>query len=368
MKIAVSCGGTGGHMFPGLAVASELLARGHEVGIVLSGRTVESEKAGSGIPEAATRLAVRIPKPSARRPLSLAAWLFAAVPARRALRKFRPDALLAMGSYTSLPPVLAARSLGIPVALHEANAVPGKAVAKLARFASAVCVSFPHMEKRFAPGTRLAETGLPLRAEFSRGIGGSKARPGAFNLLVMGGSQGAHALNRLVAEAFGAAARTDPEGLARRHVKIVHLAGRSGEEEARKAWAQSGAAGHGVEVEVVAFESDMARRYAEADACVSRAGASSCFELALAGVPAVFVPLPHLAGDHQSRNAEAFAGAADTVSQEDPDAARKLVSAVFALADDPALRAARREKMLALAPTSAAAKVASVVEDLARRS
>ena len=364
MKIAVSCGGTGGHMYPGLAVAAELLARGHEVGVVLSGRSVESERTGGGLPRGAAVLPVRIPRPSARRPLSVFAWVGASLPARRALRAFRADALLAMGSYTSLPPVLAARSLGIPVVLHEANAVPGKAVARLARFARAVCVCFPGMENRFAPGTRLVKTGLPLRSEFARGVGASAPSDGAFRLLVMGGSQGAKGLNRLVAEAFGLAARTDPAGLARRRVKIVHLAGRAGEEEARALWAASGAAERGVGIEVVGFESDMARRYAEADACVSRAGASSCFELALAGVPAVFVPLPHLAGDHQSRNAEAFAGAADLVSQEDPDAPAKLLAALFALADDPALRAARREKMLAFAPDAPAARVAAVLERL----
>ena len=304
MNVAVSCGGTGGHMFPGLAVAAELRRRGHRVAVILSGRAVESERAKADLPEGAEAMLVPVDPISPRRPKSLLKLVRAVRTARREFRAFRPDVLLAMGSYTSIAPVLAARSLRVPVVLHEANAIPGSAVAHLARFARTVCVCFPDMARFFPKGARLADTGLPLRAEFEKGIGGSKADPSKYSLLVMGGSQGARDLNRGIVRAFSEARKNGwyKPGTPL-PTRIVHLAGTRNEDEVRALWDASGLREAGVEIEVVGFEHDMARRYAEADVCVSRAGASSCFELALAGLPAILVPLPGLARDHQSYNA-----------------------------------------------------------------
>ena len=317
LRVAVSCGGTGGHMFPGLAVAAELRRRGHRVAVILSGRAVEADRAKADLPEGAEPILVPVDPVSPRRPKSLLKLWGACRAAKRELRAFRPDALLAMGSYTSIAPVFAARSLGVPVVLHEANAIPGAAVAHLARFAATVCVCFPDMEGFFPRRVRLADTGLPLRAEFAKGIGGSKADPAKLSLLVMGGSQGARDLNRGVVRAFSEALAAG--GRAGLPDRIVHLAGTRNEDEVRALWDASGLREAGVEVEVVGFEHDMARRYAEANLCVSRAGASSCFELALAGLPAILVPLPGLARDHQTRNADSMLlrGAAQTFPQKD---------------------------------------------------
>ena len=319
MNVAVSCGGTGGHMFPGLAVAAELRRRGHRVAVILSGRAVEADRAKADLPEGAEAMLVPVEPVSPRRPKSLLKLWRAIRTAKHELRAFRPDALLAMGSYTSVAPVLAARSLRVPVVLHEANAIPGAAVAFLARWAKTVCVCFPHMERFFPQGTRLADTGLPLRAEFAKGIGGSKADPAHFSLLVMGGSQGARDLNRGIVKTFSEALKAGwYEPATRFPDRIVHLAGTRNEDEVRALWDASGLREAGVEIEVVGFEHDMARRYAEADLCISRAGASSCFELALAGLPAILVPLPGLARDHQSRNADMMVlrGAAVDFGQE----------------------------------------------------
>ena len=197
-RYAVACGGTGGHMFPGLAVAAALRRRGHSVAVILSGRAVEADRSATALPEGAEPLPVPSRPVSLRRPWTLFSLLRSLCIALRALRRYRPDALLAMGSYTSLAPVLAARLLRIPVVLHEANAIPGDAIARLSRCASAVCVCFPGMERLFPKGTHLVDTGLPLRAEFVGGSAGTKADPSRFNLLVMGGSQGARDLNRAV--------------------------------------------------------------------------------------------------------------------------------------------------------------------------
>ncbi len=371
MNVAVSCGGTGGHMFPGLAVAAELRRRGHRVAVILSGRAVEAERAKADLPDGTEAMLVPVDPVSPRRPKSLFKLWRAYRSAKRQLRAFRPDALLAMGSYTSIAPVLAARRLRVPVVLHEANAIPGSAVAHLARFASAVCVCFPHMERFLPQGARLADTGLPLRAEFSKGVGGSKADPTKFSLLVMGGSQGARDLNRGVVRAFSEALKAGlPRGTAVPD-RIVHLAGTRNEDEVRALWDASGLREAGVEIEVVGFEHDMARRYAEADLCVSRAGASSCFELALAGLPAILVPLPGLARDHQTRNADMMLarGAALSFRQADlleGDKWRSFVGAVAAIRkneEGAKVSAAKlRAGALAAAVGDAASRVADEVE------
>ena len=371
LRVAVSCGGTGGHMFPGLAVAAALRRRGHRVAVILSGRAVEAERAKADLPEGAEAMLVPVEPVSPRRPKSLLALWRAYRTAKRELRAFRPDVLLAMGSYTSIAPVLAARRLGVPVVLHEANAIPGSAVAHLARFAKTVCVCFPHMERFFPHRVRVADTGLPLRAEFAKGIGGSKAAPGKFSLLVMGGSQGARDLNRgvvrVLSESLAARGRDAVPD------RIVHLAGTRNEDEVRALWAASGLPEAGVAIEVVGFEHDMAKRYAEADACVSRAGASSCFELSLAGLPAILVPLPGLARDHQTRNANMMELRGGAVSFDQKDFGTERGRALFAAfvrrlraPDDPKFSRARlRERALAAARPDAAALVADEVETAA---
>ena len=358
-------------MFPGLAVGKALRARGHAVAVILSGRGVEADRGRSDLPEGAETMLVPVDPVSPRRPGSLVKLLRAIVTARRSLRAFRPDVLLAMGSYTSIAPVLAARSLGVPIVLHEANAIPGSAVAHLARFAQTVCICFPDMKRFFPRGARLVDTGLPLRAEFARGIGESKSDPSRFTLLVMGGSQGARDLNRGIVRAFSKARELSADwrdGLPRR---IVHLAGTRNEAEVRALWDASGLREEGIEIEVVGFEHDMARRYAEADLCVSRAGASSCFELALAGLPAILVPLPGLARDHQSRNADMMArcGAAVSFAQKDlldDEGWKRFVRLVGELRtntdDSLPSRAALRAAALAAARPDAAERVADIVE------
>ena len=363
-------------MFPGLAVAAELRRRGHRVAVILSGRAVEAERAKADLPEGTEAMLVPVDPVSPRRPRSLLKLWRAYRTAVRELRTFKPDALLAMGSYTSIAPVLAARKLGVPVVLHEANAIPGAAVAFLARWAKTVCLCFPHMQRFFPPGTNLVDTGLPLRAEFSKGIGGSKADPAHFSLLVMGGSQGARDLNRGIVRTFSEALKAGwyKPGTSL-PTRIVHLAGTRNEDEVRALWDASGLREAGVEIEVVGFEHDMARRYAEADLCVSRAGASSCFELALAGLPAILVPLPGLARDHQSRNADMMMlrGAAVAFEQKkllEGESWKLFVGIVATIrgnTDESKLSAAKlRAGALAAAVGDAAGRVADEVEKATR--
>ena len=364
MNFAVSCGGTGGHMFPGLAVAAVLRARGHRVAVILSGRAVEADRAKADLPEGAEAMLVPVDPVSPRRPRSLVKLWRAWRTAKRELRAFRPDALLAMGSYTSIAPVLAARSLRVPVVLHEANAVPGSAVARLARFATTICTCFPDMAGFFPKGAHLADTGLPLRAGFAKGVGGSKTDPSTFSLLVMGGSQGAQAVNRAVVEALRRLQRAEGPVPP---FRVVHIAGKRNEEEVRRLYEDAGLDPHRIAVEVVGFEHDMARRYAEANLCISRAGASSCFELALTGLPALFIPLPGLARDHQSRNAESLvARGAGLVFTQGAFQPEDLAQMLARLSVSPERLSELRENLLAAARPDAAARVADAVEAAAR--
>ena len=194
-KFIVACGGTGGHTFPGLAVARELKARGHEVTVWASGRSIEGSvmKSWDGAVFS-----------TGARPLSLRNALFnllSILRCRREMKRAKPDALLAMGSYSSLPPVLSAKARNVPLVLHEANTIPGRAVDFLARYASMVAISFEETA-RHLPGRKTVLTGLPVRTEISGQPRLDEVPPDAFCVFVTGGSQGAHRVNELVSSAL----------------------------------------------------------------------------------------------------------------------------------------------------------------------
>lgn len=351
MKIVVACGGTGGHAFPGLAVAEELVKRGHEVTVWDSGRDVESSVLkrwkGAVFSTGARPLAAKNALPILR----------AVLRCRKEMRRTRPDALLAMGSYSSLPPVLAARSCGVKVYLHEANTVPGKAVEFLARFAETVAISFA-MTTRFLPGAKTAVTGLPVRADIASGTRFPFIPPNAFVVFVTGGSQGAHAVNQLLSKALVLLKKELSATPSSRPLYVIHQTGVKDEGEVMAAYAAAG-----VPARVHAFEDEMANAFASADVVVARAGASTCFELAACGKPALLIPLPSAVRDHQHFNAEAFAaaGAADEGVQ-----AKLTASSVCRYlrhkAERPESLAAMAAKMKALATPDAAARVAELVE------
>lgn len=353
-KFIVACGGTGGHSFPGLAVARELRARGHEVVVWASGRSIEGTvmKAWDGAVFS-----------TGARPLSarnLFANLFSLLRCLREMKRFAPDALLAMGSYASLPPVLAAARRRVPVVLHEANTVPGRAVDWLARYASTVAVSFA-VTAEHLKGRRTALTGLPVRAEIAGQTRLDEVPPDAFCVFVTGGSQGAHRVNELASQALvlvhGDLARRNGS----RRLFVIHQTGAADEETVRRRYADAG-----VPARVNAFEREMGRAFAAADVVVARAGASTCFELALTGTPVFFIPLPGAIRNHQHFNAQAFveAGAADEGFQDaiTPRALANYILHKIARPDELARKAAA---MRAMAVPDAAAKVADLVEQAA---
>ncbi len=354
-RFAVACGGTGGHVFPGVAAAKALKARGNDVALILSGRAVEGAR-----PDGWDGAVILVPcrPPRWRNPVHAASSLFSLARAFSLalvrLRRFRPQALLAMGSYTSVPPVLAARILRIPVILHEANAIPGVAVSRLCRAASAVCLAFDQAAAHLPDSTTTINTGMPVRDGIAGADPGRYADTSRFTILVMGGSQGAQKLNKIVADAV---ALLDLDPAEAGVLRFIHLAGAKNEAAVRASYSEI----RSIPIEVIGFSNEMGRLYAASQFCISRAGASSCFELALCGLPALLVPLPGLARDHQTANAKAMHsdGACDFEPQAEltPE---KLAGYIRSIRVNSSKRSSMRAALLARARPDAADALACV--------
>lgn len=305
LHIAVACGGTGGHIFPGLATARVLRDRGHHVSLWLAGKGVE-DTAVQGwkgpvitVPSEGFQFG---PLRSVFTALTIALAVFRCW---IGMLRHRPDVVLAMGSYASIGPCAAAWLNRIPFVLHEANAMPGRAVRLLARQAAAVGICFE--ESRYhLKGRHAVTVGMPLRPELGETEDRGQKTEDRFHLLVMGGSGGAHAINEMVSKAL--CSLTDYS------LRITHLTGSSDEQAVAERYRAAG-----VTADVRAFTHDMASLYQSASLAICRAGASSCAELSLFGVPALLIPFPHAASDHQTANARALekAGAADVIRQAD---------------------------------------------------
>ena len=311
MKIGLACGGTGGHIFPGLATADVLRKRGHEVCLWLAGKDVEEAAISGWKGEVVTVPAEGFPsKPSFRSLVTATRLLRAARTCSRKMRSNRPDALLAMGSYASAGPVSAALRLHVPVVLHEANVLPGRAVSLFSRWATAMAASFEET-RYYTRRKNLVITGMPMRSGLDPSVRGDALEGldrNVFTVLVMGGSRGAHRLNEIASEVM---CRLKGEG---RRLQVIHLAGVGAEQEVKALYDQAG-----VPSVVYCFTHDMGPIYHASDIAVCRSGASTCAELLAYGVPALLVPYPFAAHDHQTANARALerADACDVVPERD---------------------------------------------------
>jgi UDP-N-acetylglucosamine--N-acetylmuramyl-(pentapeptide) pyrophosphoryl-undecaprenol N-acetylglucosamine transferase len=306
--VLIMAGGTGGHVFPALAVARVLRQRGISVVWLGAPGSMESRLVpANGFPIEWVRV-------GGVRGKGLKTWLLAPLriikavaQSLRVLRRVRPRSVLGLGGYVSGPGGIAAWLLRIPLLIHEQNAVAGMTNRGLARLASEVLEGFPHS---FGAGARARTIGNPVRAD----IAAVAEPPVRFaqrerrsRLLVFGGSQGAQRLNSVVPQAL---ARVAPE----HRPQIRHQTGERGLESARAAYARAR-----VEAEVLPFIDDMAAAYAWADLAVCRAGAMTVTELQAAGLGAIFVPLAVATDDHQTKNAEVMvrSGAALLIQERD---------------------------------------------------
>jgi len=338
VRVIIAGGGTGGHVFPGIAVGRALRALGHtEILFVGTPQGLEAEavpRAGFAFEAIRAR---QVRGGGLRRALigGIAA-LLAVGAALRTIRRFRPQVVVGVGGYASVPLVIAARLARVPTLLLEQNVIPGATNRLLGRFAQRVCTSFRETATSF-PGARVVCTGNPVREEVLAVAAARAARPAAAErlvLLVVGGSGGAHRLNVAAVEAMARLA-------GRSRLRIVHQTGAADAEETRRRYAEVGA-----DAEVQPFFTDMAALYDEADLVLCRAGATTIAELLVVGLPAILVPYPYAADDHQRRNAEAVqaVGAATLILDRDLTPER-LADALARLLDD----ADRRREMGAAA-------------------
>jgi len=345
-------GGTGGHIFPGLAVAESLQARGVEVRWLGARGAMECQRVPPrGIP-------LEVVDISALRGKGAGRWLLgpwrlgrAVLQAARLLGALRPACAISFGGYAAGPGGLAARLKGVPLLVHEQNRVPGLTNRVLARLAVRVLQAFPGTwDERLRPVT----CGNPVRRDVAALQAPEKrlaGRAGPVRLLVTGGSQGARTLNRLLPEALGLIDGT-------LQVEVRHQCGRGWLDEVSAAYRAAGRA-----AEVTEFIEDMADAYGWADVLLCRAGALTVSEAAAAGLAAVFVPFPHAVDDHQTRNAEFLVerDAAVLLSENGLDA-RRLADTLGALLAD----RARQVDMAVRARAAAIPDAADRVADLCR--
>ncbi|HEV2693791.1 MAG TPA: undecaprenyldiphospho-muramoylpentapeptide beta-N-acetylglucosaminyltransferase [Verrucomicrobiae bacterium] len=325
--VAIACGGTGGHLFPGLAVAEQLKQRGCDVALLISPKEVDQQavKSAAGM-EIFTLPAVGLQN---RNYFSFARNFWGSLRTARGIFKSRrPAAVLAMGGFTSAPPVLAARQFGAKTFLHDSNTIPGKANRFLAGWVDEAFIGFPEAAARLR-AKNISVTGTPVRPQFQmREAAACRTAlgldPDLKTILVVGGSQGASGLNELILSALKRVSS----------VQWLHLTGAKDFEKVKAAYATAG-----LKAVVKPFLAEMELALGAATACVSRAGASSLAEIAAMRLPSALIPLPTSADNHQWSNALAFeqTGAAMLLDQKN-SSPEKVASALGALVDDQVVR------------------------------
>ncbi|MBI3263156.1 MAG: undecaprenyldiphospho-muramoylpentapeptide beta-N-acetylglucosaminyltransferase [Acidobacteria bacterium] len=331
MRVLIAGGGTGGHLFPGIAVARELRrqAPDAQVAFVGTARGLEADV----IPRERFALdLIRSAGLKGKSPAHLARGLallpLSALDAWRVIGRRRPHVVVGLGGYSSGPMVLVAAMRGVPTLLLEQNALPGLTNRLLARVVDAAALTYETSVRYF--GDKGFVSGNPVRSDFLArdDESGGTGDQGPIKVLVFGGSQGAHAINLAMVEAAPKLAATT------RDVSITIQSGARDLELVRRAFSEAGLRGR-----VESFLYAMDREMREADLLVCRAGATTLAEVAASGKPAVLIPFPAATDDHQRRNAEvlAAAGAAVMVEQKDLSGTR-LAHEIVALADDPERR------------------------------
>ena len=356
-RAVIACGGTGGHLFPGLAVAEALKARGHEVMLFVSEKEIDTialmahpdfraEKLPSiGMPAVLSPAFIRFLRRS---------WESFGT-CRRSYHKFRPAVVLGMGGFTSTAPILAGRLRGLPTFIHESNAIPGRANKLTARFATRILLGFSTCEKHF-PNRDCVVTGTPVRQNLGApldrlaALANFRLDPDRKTLLVMGGSQGASGLNQIL---FKCAPL-----LGREPLQIIHLTGDRDDRLAAANYQRENIPHY-----VAPFHHRMEEVLSAADLVVSRAGAASLSELSQFGLASILVPYPFATDDHQTDNAQVFVQAGAAELQREPDVVPDAFAALIAnlMANEP-----RRQEMAAAArailPRAAAENVANEIE------
>jgi len=304
VRVVIAGGGTGGHLFPGIAIAEEILARGNthriifigtkkgiehrilrQLGYELQEIDIEGVK-GRGL-KALIKVTYQIPH---------SMWQ-----SRQILKRFCPDAVIGVGGYASGPAVVTARIMGIPTAIAEQNAVPGITNRILSKFANLIFVTYAETKDWF-PQSKVIVSGNPIRKVFAAWRAQAQEEKQYRQLLIFGGSQGAEAINKNVIAMMPQLQKMKDK------LRVLHQTGDREVETVRRAYEQ-----FGLDAQVTPFIVNMADAYAAADLIICRAGATSLAEITAAGKAAILIPYPWAANDHQTKNAEALASAGAAV-------------------------------------------------------
>jgi UDP-N-acetylglucosamine--N-acetylmuramyl-(pentapeptide) pyrophosphoryl-undecaprenol N-acetylglucosamine transferase len=363
VKLLIAGGGTGGHLFPGIAMAEELTSRQPQNAVVFVGTARGLE--ASAIPRAGYVLElIEVTGLKGKGLLGVLRGLLrlpgALLQSLRLLRRQRPDVVLGVGGYASGPVLLAAWLLRIPTAIQEQNAVPGITNRLLGLFVGAVFTAFPEAASHF-PRAKVHDLGNPIRRALLEnflkpGGAGPCEDPNLFHLLVLGGSQGARRINEVMPKA--AALLSAP---LRARLCVTHQTGASAVAPIEEAYREAGVRG-----EVVAFIDDMSRAYQQANLLVCRAGASTLAEIAVCHRASILIPFPFAADDHQTRNASVLvsAGAALMIPESELTPER-LSAAIEGLAASPERLRAMEHAAAHLGRPEAARDIVEVVSQLA---
>lgn len=360
VNVAIAGGGTGGHLFPALAVAEVMLERGHQVLIFISEKEIDRLATKDRSEFRFERLpSIGMPKLFSLQILGfLKRFNDSLSPIRKAFRRFHPDAVLGMGGFTSTPPIFAGRLRRIPTFVHESNAIPGKANRINAKMTDRVLLGFQDCAQ-FFPAERCEITGTPIRKSLAQKLPKEEAL-NAFSLqtdrqtlLVMGGSQGARGINQAMIKALPLIGDLP--------LQVIHLTGQQDEQVMQANYRRENIPAH-----VAAFSHRMEEAYSAADFAIGRAGAASLSELSHFALPSVLIPYPYAAEDHQARNAAIFErnGAAVVLNEADTTG-ETLAEKIRWMLSDPGRLRAMSDRCRKLAPHDAAARVTDVIEHVA---
>lgn len=349
MRVAIAGGGTGGHLFPGIAIAEEFLKRDKKTKIIFIGtqKGIESkllDKLGYELREidvegvkgrgikALVKGVYQIPK---------SLWQ-----SRRILKQFKPHIVFGVGGYASGPAVLAAHFMNIRTAIAEQNAIPGVTNKILGHFTDKIFVTYAQTRNCF-PQAKVVLSGNPVRASFVAGRGKTNGKRDHCQLLIFGGSQGAEAINQCIMDMLPQLQSMKDK------IQILHQTGSQQAEAMKKAYEQ-----FGIQAKVMAFIVDMAGAYTDADLIICRAGATSLAEITAAGKAAILIPYPWAANNHQLKNAQALAeeGAAVLIPERELSGSN-LFGVINSLLRDEKKLQQMEEKSLRMSRIDAAATI-----------
>ncbi len=358
MRYLISGGGTGGHIFPAVSIANALKELDPEAEILFIGALGRMEM--ERVPQAGYEI-VGLPVRGFNRAqpwknISVLWDLFKSLrQVKKIIRDFRPDVGVGVGGYASGAAMWQAARMGIPILLQEQNGFAGVTNKLLRNKAAKICVAYEGME-RFFPAEKIILTGNPVRQNLTNVQRDNVQRTKGKHLLIIGGSLGARTINEAVAAGL--------EQLKAAGIHVVWQTGKTYYDQCRAAWE---AAGKPEAIECRDFLSDMPERYAQADLVISRAGASSISELCLLGKPAILVPSPNVAEDHQTHNAMALVNRDAAVLVKDSEASGKLIPTALELIRDEQRLESLHTHILTLAQKDSARRIAEEVMKLAKR-